>query len=232
MAFFDDLGKKISQGTQSVVQKTKNMTDVARINGMISDEEKKINSTYLQIGKLFYAKYRNNCDSEFAGMVAAVADSESKIAEYRQQIKDIKGITHCEKCGAEVPVGAQFCNACGNRMSAPAVADPNMVKCPACGAMIDKNMRFCTSCGQAMTVVLASAAPAAPVTPAAPVAPVAPVVPAAPASPAAPAAPVEPIAAPAAPVEPVAPAVKRCPACGAELEPDSLFCTQCGAKLG
>ena len=41
MAFFDDLGKKISQAGQNAVQKTKEMTDIARINGMISDEEKK-----------------------------------------------------------------------------------------------------------------------------------------------------------------------------------------------
>lgn len=218
MAFFDDLGKKISQGSQNLAQKAKNMTDVAKINGMISDEEKRIAGAYSQIGKLFYVKYRDNCDQEFIGMVATIADAESKIADYRQQIKDIKGITHCEKCGAEVPVEAQFCNACGNRMPAPTLANPNMVKCPACGAAVDKNMRFCTSCGNPMSVAAPQPAPAAPVAP--PPAPVAP-----------PPAPVAPVAPP--PVEPAAaPAANKCPACGAELEPGSIFCTQCGAKLG
>lgn len=52
MAFFDDLGKKLSQAGQTAVQKTKEITDIARINGLISDEEKKVNNNYYQIGKI------------------------------------------------------------------------------------------------------------------------------------------------------------------------------------
>lgn len=40
MALFDQLGKKLAQTGQSAVKKTKDMAEVAKINSMISDEEK------------------------------------------------------------------------------------------------------------------------------------------------------------------------------------------------
>ena len=149
MAFFDDLGKKISQAGQSAVQKTKDMTDTVRINGAISEEEKKIDSYYYQIGKLYYAMHKTDYESDFAGMMAALQESEAKIREYRQQLQEIKGTVLCERCGTEVSGDAAFCNACGNpmpKMSAAAVA-PNQIRCSGCGAILDKSMRFCTTCG-------------------------------------------------------------------------------------
>ncbi len=49
MALFDQLGKKLAQTGQSAVKKTKDMAEVAKINSMISDEEKSINNNYYQI---------------------------------------------------------------------------------------------------------------------------------------------------------------------------------------
>lgn len=46
MAFFDDLGKKITQTGQGVVQKTKDTAETIKLNGMISDEEKNIVNFY------------------------------------------------------------------------------------------------------------------------------------------------------------------------------------------
>lgn len=150
MAFFGDLGKKLSQAGQTAVQKTKEMTDIARINGMISDEEKKVNNNYYQIGKLYVAMHQNDFEDDFAGMITAIRESETKIRDYKQQIQDIKGVVRCEKCGAEVANDVAFCSSCGDPMpkqNAP-TNNANLIKCIGCGAMVDKNMRFCTSCGK------------------------------------------------------------------------------------
>lgn len=151
MAFFDDLGKKISQAGQTAVQKTKEMTEIARINGLISDEEKKVNNGYYQIGKLYFTIHQNDYESAFGGMVVAICDAEAKIKDYKQQIQEIKGVVRCENCGAEVANNVAFCSACGAPMPKQdqAVSDnSDLVKCDGCGALIDKNMRFCTSCGK------------------------------------------------------------------------------------
>ena len=155
MALFDNLGKKLTEAGQTAVQKTKEMTDITRISGAISEEEKKIHNAYYQIGKLYTVLHSKDCEDDFAGMIQSVKDAETKIRDYRRQIQDIKGVVRCEKCGAEVSNSAAFCSACGNSMpKVEIVAETNLIKCDGCGALIEKNMRFCTSCGKPLKDVL------------------------------------------------------------------------------
>ncbi len=205
MAFFDEIGKKISQAGQTAVQKTKEMTDIARINSAIADEEKRINNNYFQIGKLYVAKHSTDFEEDFSGMITAVKESEEKIQNYRQQIQDAKGVVRCEKCGAEVSVGMAFCSSCGNAMpkQPTKTMDENSTKCLSCGAIVSKNMRFCTSCGKPMATSSTSS-PQPNVE-----APVANEV-------------VETV---------VAPQSKKCSNCGADVELDLAFCTECGTKF-
>ena len=133
MAFFDDLGKKLTQAGQTAAQKTKEIAEIAKLNSQISDEDKRIESNYSQIGKLYVTLHGENCESDFTEMISAIRESEKKIAEYRQQISDIKGIVKCEKCGAEVANGAAFCSACGAPMPVVApveetVAEPSVAE--------------------------------------------------------------------------------------------------------
>ena len=153
MGFFDDLGKKVSDAGQRAVQKTQEISEVARINSLISQNESKINNTYYQIGKLYVSIHGNEGEEDFAGMVATVAELEQQNVEYKKKIQDVKGVQRCPKCGAEVSRGVAFCSSCGTAMPQieGKVTPADSVKCPKCGAMVKKGMRFCTSCGQTMT---------------------------------------------------------------------------------
>lgn len=154
MALWDSLGKKASETTAKAVQQAKILSETAKLNSLISDEEKRISNNYYQIGKLYAVIHQNDCEDDFKGMIAAIAESEQKIRDYRVQIQNIKGIVHCEKCGAEVAKGAAFCSSCGAEMpkNDNHIADNNE-KCSNCGAKVEKGMRFCTSCGKPMTVL-------------------------------------------------------------------------------
>lgn len=157
MALWDNIGKKASQTTAKAAQQVKILTETTKLNGMISDEEKKINNHYYQIGKLYATIHQNDPENELADLVAAVVESEKKIKEYRTQIQDMKGVVRCEKCGAEVAKGAAFCSACGAAVPKPvAPVQDNLEKCASCGAMVEKGMRFCTSCGKPMAAVTAN----------------------------------------------------------------------------
>lgn len=90
MGFFDDLGKKVTDAGQKTMQKAQEMSEVARINSLISQNESKINNVYYQIGKLFVSIYGNDCREEFAGMVATVAELEQQNATYKKQIQDVR----------------------------------------------------------------------------------------------------------------------------------------------
>lgn len=209
MAFFDDLGRKLTSVSQSAVQKTKDVADIAKINSEISELERTVNNLYGQIGKLYVAKHAADYESDFAGMIASVIESERKIAECRQRIQDIKGVVRCEKCGADIPVGAAFCSYCGapTPKSTASSNTQNLEKCASCGAMIPQGTRFCTACGKPM---LRDAVPAA--LPDAQEA-------------------LEQVPSPSAEQAPEAASEKICPSCGTSNEPDCAFCTECGHKL-
>lgn len=152
MAFFDDLGKRISQTGQNAVQKTKDMADVAKINAAISDEERRLNNNYLNIGKLYAELHSNDFEHVFTDMMTGIKEAEKKINEYRQQIQDIKGVVRCEKCGAEIPNNAAFCSLCGTAMPKQEnlANDVGRIPCIGCGQMVSCSIKFCTLCGKAV----------------------------------------------------------------------------------
>lgn len=201
MGFFDDLGKKVADAGQKTMQKTKELSEVARINSQISQAENKMNNLHYQIGKLYISMHGQNPEEEFKGMIDSIAELEQQIIAYRAQIQTVKGVQKCEKCGAEVPRNVAFCSSCGAAMpkaETPAAVNPaDCVPCPGCGMMVAKGMRFCTSCGCAMPA--AAPEPAAPMTA------------------------VNDFAENSAP--------KVCPNCGAALAEDSAFCMECGNKI-
>jgi hypothetical protein len=148
MAIFDEIGRKITQTSQVAVQKTKDITEVARLNGEISEEERKINNAYNQIGQVYVQLHKNDAEDSLAELVAVVNNANDRIAVLRRQVQDIKGIKRCPSCSAEIPANATFCSNCG----APApkeqpVSALDVVVCKNCGNTVNKGMKFCTSCG-------------------------------------------------------------------------------------
>lgn len=152
MSLFDDIGRKVTDVGQKTIQKTRDFSDTARFQANISDEEKKINNLYFEIGKMYVEKHRNDCEDFFRGMVSAINESEYRISELKKQIQDIKGVRECPKCGAEVVQGVAYCSSCGNPM--PVViyeVTQNLEdykRCNNCGKMVKKDVNFCTFCGK------------------------------------------------------------------------------------
>lgn len=116
MAFWDNFSQKASETTAKAMQKAKEMSDIAKLNSMISEEETKINNTYYQIGKLYVAMHSHDYEEEFVGMITTIGEADEKIKNYKQQVQDIKGVACCAQCGAEVQAGVAFCSSCGAPM--------------------------------------------------------------------------------------------------------------------
>ena len=156
MAFLNDLSKKISQTSQDVVKKTKDSSEIYRLEGMISEEDRKINSIYQQLGKLYYELHKDSYEISFEAMVLQINDCENRKIQCLEQIDKIKGIKKCPQCGSEIPYTAKFCNSCGSQLEVEKADIPqetisNVITCKNCNNVIGENSAFCENCGTPVT---------------------------------------------------------------------------------
>ena len=151
VGYFENIGKKLSDTGQGVINKGKNMAEVTKINASISDEEKKLKSYYVELGKLYFSLHEYDYEEEFADIMTAVKNSQSRISELKEKSQEIRKVLRCEQCGAEIPSEALFCNVCGAKVERKTVvSDNDKVQCSKCGNFVNKNLNFCTSCGNPM----------------------------------------------------------------------------------
>ena len=138
MAFFEQLGKRITDAGQGVAQQTKNFADITRLNSAVSDKERKIAQLYQSIGQSYYERHSGDAEPQLQPAVEEIKALFAEIAQHKEEIKQIKGIVKCPHCGADVPFQA----------AAPAEEPAEDVQiCPVCGTASGKDNLFCTHCG-------------------------------------------------------------------------------------
>ena len=155
MAFFDKISETLSKGSKNIIDKTKDLTDIAKLNGQISSEENKIRDAYIALGKAYYKKYRNHPDASEAVQFETIANAEIAIAKYKTEIQAIRKVTICHNCGAEIASDALFCPKCGAKKGSvkeeevkTAEQENNPSVCPRCGAELEEGTAFCQACGE------------------------------------------------------------------------------------
>ena len=154
MSIFENIGKKITSVSQDAVRKTKDFADTAKLNSMISDEDKYINNCYTQLGKMYFEKYSDSPEEDFIGIIDSIKAAEVRKAEHRKKIETMKvneydsyGNKICRVCGAVLPPDSMFCVSCGSKVEEQKPSESNMKKCISCGREIGSDMKFCSYCG-------------------------------------------------------------------------------------
>jgi hypothetical protein len=152
MAFFEQVSQKLTQTSQEAVKKTKDMAEIVKLNSAITEEQKKMDSVYCQIGKTYYKNFADKEDEMFQDYIAEISRSEAALLEMKEALRRLKGLQACPSCGNEQPIGQVFCSACGAKLPEKPVEpvpsqEEDTVVCNACGAVLQKGAAFCTSCG-------------------------------------------------------------------------------------
>lgn len=217
MAFFEQLGRTINNASDSVKQKTQNLSEINSLNKMVSSNQTVVQNMYLEIGRAYYEAHKEDAADIYAGQCRMITDALNQIAQLQDQIRLKKGIQTCVNCGAQLAPGSMFCPSCGAQVRQAAGA-PGTQQQPVNPAY---NM---------------PQPPVQPVNDAMPQAPVQPVNDAMPQTPAqpinntAPQDSVQPVNN-AVPQEPVQQAGKVCGQCGSQIPADSAFCPVCGQRV-
>ena len=90
MGFFDELGKKISDASQDVMQKGKDFADTTKLNSQIHDEERKISAVYAKIGKKYFEEFHQAAGAGYQDLVDEIHASQAKISEYQDKLNALK----------------------------------------------------------------------------------------------------------------------------------------------
>ncbi len=142
MAFFQDLGKKITDVVQDASKKTTELIEVSRLNSAISAEKNAIEETQKNIGVKAYALYTSGETlpdalmsdlQSISSRMQTIVNLENKIAEAKAEAESAKN-----------EPGAAGANA---ESQEPSAAESDKV-CIACGAPLEPGMSFCGKCGQ------------------------------------------------------------------------------------
>ena len=127
MTIWDDITKKASVLTGKAVQQARDLSELAKLQGQIFEAEKNANDSYNQLGRLYAATHPEDYEEGFGDLIAAAARAEERIKSLRKQIRDVKGVTVCEKCGAEVSKDDTFCSSCGAEIPKEATVEVEIV---------------------------------------------------------------------------------------------------------
>lgn len=129
MGFFDKVKDitgnamaAVSDAAKDVSDKGKEMTEKARINKAIKNEETKINNLYLIIGqKVFNSNTTapEGLEEQFNG----INNAKAEVERLQKELDAMTAMNNCPKCGAKINPGQPFCQGCGEKLNgAPAPA--------------------------------------------------------------------------------------------------------------
>lgn len=127
MSLWDNITQKAAAVTDKAVHQAKNFTEQVKLRNQISEAQSTITDCYTQIGKQYAAAHSEDFDEAYAPMMAAIAGANRQIASLQEQLRDLKEVALCPKCGAEVSKDASYCGACGAEMPKPAPVEAELV---------------------------------------------------------------------------------------------------------
>lgn len=117
MGFFDDLSKKASETYRNTAEKTNKLTREMKLKSLINEDKGKIEKIYAEIGKIVYEKHlrEENIDikSELVEQCAKIDAYAKEIEDMNNEMRTLKDLRLCTKCGAEIALSAKFCPSCG-----------------------------------------------------------------------------------------------------------------------
>lgn len=135
---FEKLVETINNTGKAVGEKTRQGSDIVKANVKIASEERALTDIYTEIGKLYYDNHKENpCCETMAELCSRASEKLGSLESLKSQVRALKGVNVCENCGAEVPLGNEFCGKCGAKIDRPQPAQTEKQSSQEPGEVID-----------------------------------------------------------------------------------------------
>ena len=90
MAFFNDLGKKLGEVAGETADKAKDLAETAKLKTEISSLQRKLQSTYAELGQVYYNQEKEAAESPVLDLCKKVSETETTIADLEVKVEEIK----------------------------------------------------------------------------------------------------------------------------------------------
>lgn len=154
MAFWNEFKEKLTVTGKKAVDKTKDLTEIAKLKISIAEQERKIDSSYEKIGRAYAEANAESADKLLPEEFEAIDAANAKIADFTARLRELKGLLICPNCGKEISSDVNFCPKCGTAIEKKVYEGEVIVEAPVtpktcskCGAALEKDADFCTDCG-------------------------------------------------------------------------------------
>jgi hypothetical protein len=160
MSFWDDIGKKVAQGTKIISQKSGEVFEITKVKLDIAAEKDKMAKLFEEIGRTIYENYKsdNLKSTDVVDKCQLIEEIEYKIKKLNQKVAQIKGGSLCRVCGEVVSSSQRYCHHCGRELekSSRVIEDRDGYKvevsngevCNDCGTLNQKGAEYCSACGK------------------------------------------------------------------------------------
>ena len=149
--------EKLNQMTQKTISKSKEVAGIAKLNLEISTLNQNIKNIQNEVGAYVLEKGLLTEDASVSEWAAKVASLKAEIESNTEKIHDLKNVSICPGCGAEVSKNSKFCDKCGTaiviKVSDPVESDEVVVDAnysdaePACETCCGESQKeTCEAC--------------------------------------------------------------------------------------
>lgn len=153
MAFLDDVDRTLSNLGRNALKKAKDVSDSARLSGIIREEEEKQKALFVRIGEYVYENELGVLNEPIKEWCDEISASRVRIIKTNEQLTALKGMIKCPQCGESVPARSVFCSACGYKFEELDANNGHKREenesgvCPNCRRQVEEGTAFCTYCG-------------------------------------------------------------------------------------
>ena len=112
MGFIDDISEAIADAGNDVMEKAKDLREIANLKREYRETEKYVNGRYESIGRDFYLKNKDKKKKDLGD----ITDALDRMNELQEEIERLKGGVNCPSCNALNSNEAVYCNRCGARL--------------------------------------------------------------------------------------------------------------------
>lgn len=90
MAFFNDLGKKITTVAGDAAVKAKDVAEIAKLKTEIASEQKKVQQGFAELGRLHFEEVKDIAVGQERDICAGIKASQAAIAEIEAKIESVR----------------------------------------------------------------------------------------------------------------------------------------------